>query len=193
MSLIDRLLPALLWLLGVLTVAGITHIAAIFALPKILMKDPYAQIAMTAKPAEFTLLPLSGSASPAIPFADPALVQAVCPYDLTQGALRLHADTGGDRLLTLSFRTAEGEVFYSMTDLAAQQGKMDLVVLTAAQLDAAEANDDEDNPSPELRLVAPQKKGMVIAGALALYPGERGEAEERIKSVSCMAEPVPQE
>ena len=39
MNRIDRLLAAFLWLLGVLAVAGITHIVAIFALPDVAAKD----------------------------------------------------------------------------------------------------------------------------------------------------------
>ncbi|MGH6867531.1 MAG: DUF1254 domain-containing protein, partial [Methylocella sp.] len=118
MNRIDRLLAALLWLLGVLTVAGITHIAAVFALPQIAAKDTYARISELAKPGQLTLLPAARANKQVMPFADPAMVQSVCPFDLSQGGLRLHADVEGGRLLTFSFRTSAGQVFYSMTDLA---------------------------------------------------------------------------
>lgn len=193
MNALDRLLAALLWGLGVLAVAGVTHIVAIFALPKVLANDSYVRIAQASKPAQLALLPQPRPGRQSIPFADPALVQAVCPFDLAQGGLRLHADVEGDRLLMLSFRSPEGQVFYSMTDLAAQQGKMDIVVLTPAQLESVEAEDDEDNPSLDLRLIAPETRGYAIVSALAARPGERAEAEERVAAVSCGVEQIAED
>jgi uncharacterized membrane protein len=190
MNRIDRLLAAFLWFLGVLAVAGLTHIIAIFALPEVATKDPYARMSELSKPAQLTILLQDRPDRQFIPFADPAMVQAICPFDLSQGGLRLHADVEGDRLLTLSFRTRAGRVFYSMTDLAAQQGKMDVVVLTAAQLEMVEAGDDEDNPSQDLRLIAPEAQGFVVVGALAAFPSERADVEERLKSVSCGPEQI---
>ncbi|HEY4848698.1 MAG TPA: hypothetical protein VIH87_13145 [Methylocella sp.] len=190
MNQIDRLLAALLWLLGVLAIAGITHIVAVFALPEFAAKDPYVRISELAKPGQLTILPPSRPDMQVMPFADPAMVQSVCPFDLSQGGLRLHADVEGGRLLTFSFRTSAGQVFYSMTDLAAQQGKIDVVVLTAAQLEIVEAEDDEDDPSQDLRLVAPEPQGLVIVGALAVNQSERAEAEERVRSVACTVEQI---
>ena len=193
MNQIDRLLAALLWLLGVLAIAGTTHIAAIFALPEIAAKDTSARLSELAKPGQLTLLPAPRANKQGMPFADPAMVQAVCPFDLSQGGLRLHADVEGGRLLTFSFRTSAGQVFYSMTDLAAHQGKIDVAVLTAAQLEIVEAGDDEDDPSQDLRLVAPEPQGFVIVSALAVYQSGRADAEERVKSVACAVEQVPQD
>ncbi|MGH6800865.1 MAG: DUF1254 domain-containing protein [Methylocella sp.] len=193
MTQIDRLLAALLWLLGVLAIAGITHIAAVFALPEIAAKDTSARISELAKPGQLTLLPAAGANKQVMPFADPAMVQSVCPFDLSQGGLRMHADVEGGRLLTFSFRTSAGQVFYSMTDLAAHQGKIDVVVLTAAQLEIVEAEDDEDDPSQDLRLVAPEPQGFVIVSALAAYQSDRANAEQRVKSVVCGVEQVAQE
>lgn len=189
----DRLLAALLWLLGILAVAGITHIIAIFVLPEIAANDTYARLRELAKPGQLAILPPARPDTQFIPFADPALAQSVCPFDLAEGGLRLHADVEADRLLTLSFRTSTGQVFYSMTGLAAQQGKIDVVLLTPAQLETVEADDDDDDPSQDLRLIAPDTKGFVMIGALAAHPGERAEAEERVNSVACAVEQIAQE
>jgi hypothetical protein len=66
-------------------------------------------------------------------------------------------------------------------------------VLTPAQLEIVEADDDDDDPSQDLRLIAPESKGFVIISALAAHPGEHAEAEERVKSVACEIEQVAQE
>ena len=193
MNRFDRLLAALLWLFGVLAIAGITHIIAIFALPGIAASDTYARISELAKPGQLTLLPEPRPNKQFMPFADPAMVQSVCPFDLAQGDLRLHADVESGRLLAFSFRTSAGQVFYSMTDLAAQQGKIDVVVLTAAQLEIVEADDDEDDPSQDLRLVAPEPQGFVIVSALAAYRSDMADAEERVKSIVCAVEQAAQD
>jgi uncharacterized membrane protein len=193
MNQINRLLAALLWVLGVLVVAGITHIIAIFALPGLMAQDTYARISELAKPGQSAVVPSARPGTQFMPFADPALAQSVCPFDLSQGSLRLHADVEADKLLTLSFRNSAGQVFYSMSGLAAQQGKIDVVLLTPSQLEIVEADDDEDDSSQDLRLIAPDTKGFVIVSALAAYPGEKADAEERTKSVSCTVEQVAQD
>lgn len=190
---VDRFWAVLLWLLGILTVAGITHIIAIFMLPNIVAKDVFARFLTLAKSGQAAVLPSERPEDRVLRFADPALAQTVCPYDLSEGGLRLHADVEADRLLTLSFRTLTGQIYYTMSDLAAQQGKIDVVVLTPAQLELVEADDDEDDPSQDLRLLAPVTQGFVIISALASFPGERAEAEARVKSVSCQVEHISQD
>ncbi len=193
MNTADRLLAALVWVLAVVAIAGVTHIAAVLMLPAVAGKDVYAWIPELAKPAQLAVEPAAQPGKQLVPFADPAIVQGVCPFDLAQGGLRLHADVEKDRFLALSFHTPNGKLFYALTDQAAHEGKMDIVVLTAQQLEAVEAEDDEENPSQDLRLIAPASKGFVLVSALANAPGEREEAEQRVKLVSCGLEPIAED
>jgi len=193
MNTADRLLGTLIWVLAVLAIAGVTHIVTILTLPAFASKDIYAWIGELAKPAQLGVEPHAQPGSQLVPFADPAIVQAVCPFDLSQGGLRLHADVEGDRFLSLSFHTPQGKLFYALTDLAAREGRIDIVVLTAQQLEAVEADDDEENPSQDLRLLPPTLRGFVFINALADVLGEREEAERRVRSVSCGLEPIVEE
>jgi uncharacterized membrane protein len=194
MNRLDRLLTAFLWLLGIVFVAGIVHVLAIFAMPDFEGKNTLAGLSALAKRAELTLLPRPGPGKEFIPFSDPALAQGVCLFDLTQRPLRLHGEIDGDEMLTLSFRTPGGEIFYSMTDRAAQHGKIDVLVLTPEQLESLEAGDDDDAGAPqELRLLAPTKKGFVLVNSLAAFPSERQNAEDRVKAVSCELEETAQD
>ncbi len=80
-----------------------------------------------------------------------------------------------------------------MTDRAAQRGAIDVLLLTADQLETLEAETDEDEPAPqELRLVAPTTKGFVLVNALAAFPSGRLEAEQRVKAISCEPETAAQ-
>lgn len=130
------------------------------------------------------------------PYEDPAFAQAVCLYDLANGPLHVHADLPDNRLLTISFRTRTGQVFYSMTDRASLHGTIDVRIMTQPQLDAveeAEGDEDNDQPLKELRLVAPDTKGFVLVDAMSTYPSERAEAEAEVKSVACAPETLAQD
>jgi uncharacterized membrane protein len=184
-SWLDWLLASLLWLLAMLFVAGLVHIVSIFALPELAQKDAYSRLSTLTQPGQLSLLPAPLPGQEYAPFEDPALVQGVCLYDLDRGPLELSADIIGDGLLTFSFRTRTGRVFYSMTDKAASHGKIDVLVLTPKQLEAVEADDDEEELPQELRLTAPEKKGFVLINALAAFPSERANIETLVKSMNC--------
>ena len=78
-----------------------------------------------------------------------------------------------------------------MTDRAALRGSIDIRLLTPTQLDAVVDGDDEDAGLPEeLRLKAPASSGLVIATALIARPGERADAEARIRAIECKPEPL---
>lgn len=192
MTLTDRLLTFLFYGLGVVFVAGLVHLVAVFAMPELAPHDAFTRLSALAKSSQPVLLPRPLPGQELTPFEDPALAQAVCMFDLAQGSLRVRATLDHDELLTLSFRSRTGRVFYAMTDRAAVRGKIDIRVLTAAQLEAVQAEDDEDNPPQELRLVAPQLKGFVLIDALAAHPSERASAEARVMSVICAPEAIAQ-
>ncbi len=185
MSWLDRFLATLLWLLALVFVAGLVHIVSVFALPELAQKDAFSRFSALSQPGHLSLLPAALPGQEYAPFEDPALVQAVCLYDLDRGALEFSADISGDALLTFSFRTRTGRVFYSMTDRAASHGKIDALVLTPKQLEAVEADDDDEELPQELRLTAPEKKGFVLISALAAFPSERPDVEALVKSMSC--------
>ena len=64
-------------------------------------------------------------------------------------------------------------------------GSIDVLVLTAQQLADIEAQDNEDEPPQELRLLAPESKGFVLLRALARWPGEIAAAQARLAGIEC--------
>jgi uncharacterized membrane protein len=192
MTLMHRLFTLLLYGLGIVFTAGLVHVISIFVMPEVAPNDAFTRLSALATANPSVLLPRALPGQELMPFEDPALAQAVCLFDLTQGSLHVRANPERDELLTLSFRSRTGRVFYAMTDRAAVRGKIDIRILTAAQLEALQAEDDEDNPPQELRLVAPQMKGFVLIDALASHPSERAAAEARVMSVSCAPEAIAQ-
>lgn len=188
----DRLIAVATGLAIVLLVAGLTHFSAILLLPDVATKDAYGLLATHGGTDHVTLLAASKPGDTLIPFRDPATVQGICFYDLSKAPVRVRTKTEDGRLLTLSFRTPEGKVFYSMTDRAALRDTIDIRLVTGVQLKAVEADDDEDQELPsELRLKVPSPRGVMVATALIARPSETQDAEDRIKAITCTPEPLP--
>jgi uncharacterized membrane protein len=188
----NRFFAVLLYGVAILFVAGLVHIVSILVMPRLAPHDAYARLAALATPKEPFLLPQPLPGHEITPFEDPAIAEAVCMFDITQAPFHVSASIGEDALVTLSFRSRTGKIFYSMTDKASVHGKIDISVMTEPQLEAAQAEDDEDNPSQELRLVAPQLQGFLLISALAAHPSERASAEARALSIQCAPETVAQ-
>ncbi len=185
---LNRFLAFLLWLTALLFVAGLVHLISIFMLPELAHKDAFSRLSAftgLTPPGQVSLLPAPTPGQEYAPFQDPAAVQGVCLYDLDRGPLEFSADIPSDELLTFSFRTRTGRVFYSMTDRAASHKKLDVIVLTAKQLEALQADDDGEELPQELRLTAPQKKGFVLINALVAFPSARANVEALVKSMTC--------
>lgn len=206
-----RLLPLAVGTAVVLLVAALTHFCAVLLLPRLATRDAYDLLAArsvgqgTAAAAKdggqadaakaaggMRLLPPARPGDALIPLRDPAAVQGVCFFDLAKGPVRIRTGTEEGRLLTLSFRTREGRVFYSITDRAALRDTIDIRLVTAAQLAVIVAGDDEDQGLPEeLRLRAPAATGLIVATALVARPSERADAEARVAAITCAPEPMP--
>jgi uncharacterized membrane protein len=194
MSAVDRILTAALYMLGIVFVAGFVHILAILLMPYLAPNDSFARLAPLGKIGELVLLPRAEPGQQMIPFADPAVAQGFCLFDLDKGSLYLHGNLAGGGLVTLSFRTRSGRIFYGMTDKATQHGTLDIWVLTIAQRTALEADEDEDEQGSlrELRIVAPEKTGFVLISAFVPFPSARAQSEAQIAALSCAVEPVEQ-
>lgn len=188
----ERLIVLFTGALIVLLVAGLTHFSAVLLLPYVASKDAYTSLAPFGARNKMVLLPPEHAGDGPVPFRDPALVVGICYFDITQSPLRIRMKTGDGRLLTLSFHTPQGKIFYSMTDRAALRNLIDIRLVTPAQLKAIEDADDEDAGLPtELRLKAPSEKGLIVARALVARPGERDAAEAAVKATVCQPEPLP--
>ena len=176
--------------------AALSHLVAILILPEVTTRDAYSQLIerfgdARARPG-MILLPRSRPGDTLVPFRDPATIQGVCFFDLAKAPLRVRTKTEDGRLLTLSFRTADGRIFYAITNRAALRETIDIRLVSAKQLKDVEAGDAEDQILPsELRLKAPGLKGLVVATALVGRPSEADEARDRIMAIACAPEPLP--
>ena len=172
-----------------LVLAGIVHVATVLAIPRLSEADALSRARTSESlehPQRIYTLATGADPSPAeawLPIPDPAVAVGVCAYDLEDGPMRVSARTGA-LMLSLAVHGQRG-AFYAVTDQAAVRGALDLVVLTRAQYDAALASDDENEPSRDVRIVAPSDQGFVVVRVIAGLPSQRPAANAAVEAVSC--------
>ncbi len=169
--------------------AILTHFVAVLTMPLVAERDAYSRLAKLGGPNETVELAQTSPVSRGFPYADPAVATAFCRFDLANGPVRVRAPIGRAGFASLSVHTRRGAVVYAITDRAATHGYMEAVVANAAQLRALVAEDDEDNPSEDLRIVSPTNEGFVLTRVLSELPDLYGEAEAQAKALDCAAEP----
>jgi uncharacterized membrane protein len=173
-------------LCGLVLAVGV-HIASILATPHLAEHDAFAKIEPTLTADTAQIISAPGAENTWVPQPDPAMAVAACAFDLRDGPIRVSAKTGAN-LLSFSFHQQSGGVFFAVTDRAAVRGELEIVAMTARQLDEARAAEDENEPSRDVRIVAPEQQGFVIVRVAAPTPSQRPQAEAVAKAVSCITE-----
>ena len=193
MRLIDRVIGTIPFLAAIFVIAGIVHIVSVLAMPAVAPQDAVTRLAAVAPPGDgVVLLPPASPGREIMPYEDPSVALGFCRFDLSNGLYRVRTNIDGEHLIALSFHTRSGRVFYATTDRSALRGKIDIAIVNAAQLETLEANDPEDEPAPELRLLSPAATGFLLVRALAERRSELPNAEARVTSVTCAPERPPQ-
>ncbi len=163
-----------------LVLGAIVHLVVVLQVPAFAGRDAYGRLAPLSGGGNAQLVPRDAD----LPFTDPAIAIGVCAFDLAQGPIRV-ATAGAGSFQSLSFHTPGGLVFYALTDRASVRGAIDIALMTKRQLDETLAREDEDEPVRELRIVAPDSRGLVVARALAPFPSLLPRAEAAVQSVVC--------
>ena len=167
-----------------LVLAGIVHIVIVLLIPLLSERDAATAYAALGAGGQAELVSAQTAGLPAPRDADPALVTAVCSYDLSAGPMRVVARVGS-LPLGLSLHRRGGGVGYAITDRAAIRGVLEFVVMTSEQLDERLARDEEGETTRELRVVSDTEQGLIVARVLAKLPSDRPDAEAMAKGVAC--------
>jgi uncharacterized membrane protein len=182
---------AMFYLVATLVLAALVHFATILILPLVAERDAYSRLAAMGPVGATIALPPAGPAERELSQQDPAVASAFCRFDLTNGPTRVRAPIGRAGFVSLSFHSRRGAVFYALTDRAATHGRMEAVIVTAAQLRALVAQDDEDDPSEDLRIVSPTLDGFVLTRAFSELPSLYPQAAAQAATLACAPEPPP--
>ncbi len=183
-------LAGVLGAVAILMLGAAVHIVSIVLLPLIAPADAFARIAAFAPVASVRVLPRASMPGDPLPGRDPSLATAICRYDLGRGPLRVSAAVASSRFMALAIHSRTGLAFYGLNDRAGNDGKLDLVLMTPAQLERAIAADLEDAPVHDVRVVAPEIEGFVTLDVLSRIGGYAG-SEQELGSMSCKVERQP--
>ena len=183
----QRGIVAALTLLAILLVAGVVHVAALLIVPRVAPEDAFARLAAAVPENRVSVLPRAGSADAVWPDRDPALATAVCRYDLDHGPLRVMAALGDEAFAAMTLHARSGVAFYGLDDRSGNDGGIDLVVMTPAQLEEAQSRDAADTPVRDVRVVSPQRQGFVLFDVLPRI-GDEAAAQRALASMSCRVE-----
>lgn len=181
----------MIWLVHLLlfvVVAGLTHIATIFALPHVARSDIFSRLDMEA-PLN-AMASVERSALAGWPFGDPALAIAICRYDLGEGPVRLRVPLS-ETFLSISFATPKRGIFAGVSDRAATGGLLDVVLATEVQMARIARLDDEDQAIEEIRITAPAERGLAILKVIVDRPSARERAEALLRRAQCDSEMLP--
>ena len=165
---------------AIVCIAVAVHIVAVLAAPDAASRDAWSRLKGEAPELSVRMLDGAGVAGAAA--ADPALALAACHFDLSNGPVVVRARTA-DGFFSLGFRRRDGSVFWAVTERAAVRGMLEVVLGTPSQIEARAEEDDEDNPSGEVRVEAPVTRGFVVFRALAPRPS----AQESVRALAAAA------
>lgn len=172
-----------------LVLAALVHVAVVLAIPTLSEVDALSR-ARSSETLDHAMAvyTLATGDAPApteawLPIPDPAVAVGLCAYNLADGPMRVSARTG-PLMLSLAVHGRRG-AFYAVTDQAAVRGALDLVILTRAQYDEALANEDDNDVTRDVRIVAPDREGFVVVRVIAALPGQRPSANAAVQAVSC--------
>ncbi len=181
---------AALLIVAAAIVAAIVHIVVILVAPQLATGDAYARLSGLGGVNETVALPPAGPGERRLPSADPAVASAFCRYDLAAGPIRVRAPAGR-AFSSISFHTRRGLAFYALTDRAGSNGAIEAVLATPDDVRALAAHDDEETPSRELRIAAPDPRGYVMMRVFSELPSLYAEAEANARRLTCAPEPLP--
>jgi uncharacterized membrane protein len=178
----------LFWLVFFLVVAGISHVAATFAFPRLTTRDAFSRLEAEAPLHALTFIP--EQAARQMPYTDPAFALAVCRYDLGGGPLRLRVPLS-ETFLAVVFAERHRGIFASVSDRAATGGSLDVVLATPAQLERIARLDEEDQAVEEVRIAAARTQGLAIIKVFVDRPSGRERAEAVLRDAQCTPEVLP--
>lgn len=170
----------LLWTLVGLLLAALVHVCTILALPHLAGRSAQQRLAGVADDGRF--LVMRAGETP-LPEPDPSVVLGVCRYDLAERPVAVHVPASLG-FLSVSFYTADGRTFYSLSDRAATRSGIDLTLYTAVQLADVRSRLGPDT-AENLRIQAPVPRGLITIRALAGDAGEVPALEALIGRAHC--------
>jgi uncharacterized membrane protein len=170
-------------LVSTLIIACTVHLATILILPYVAPQDVWTRLDKFGSPGAFRVLPAAAPGQAVDPYADPAIVMAICRYDLDKAPFRV---VGEPSLWYwgLALHTNRGFIYYSINNRAIGEGSLDLRILNEDEY-AAKQQEEVEEAAQEFVVASPSLRGYVVLRALVPEASAREQIEENFKKVKC--------
>lgn len=168
---------------GALMAAGAIHIGAILLVPVFAQGDGWSRLAPHAGIDKFTEVPVTAEGG--VAGLDPLFVNGACRLSLADAPAGITVDAR-DRFWSVALYDPTGAILFSLNDRTAVEGKLDMIVVSAAQnAELKRASTAEI----ELSVVAESPSDDLIA-LLRLFAPTKA-AQEDARRVMARAECLP--
>lgn len=170
------------FVVGTLLAAGAIHICAILLVPAFAKADGWSRLVPFAGEDRFTEVP---SASGEVVGLDPLFVNGACRLNIAEVPAGITLDAR-DRFWSVALYNPDGAIVFSLNDRTAIEGRLDMIVVNAAQNARLKRAPTEET---ELTIVAESPSDDLIA-LLRLFAPTRT-AQEDARRVMARAECLP--
>ena len=175
------------FLLGALFLAGAIHICTILLVPVLARNDGWSGLEPVAGDARFTELPLLGPAAK-IAGLDPLFVNAACRLRLSEAPAAITV-APRERFWSLALYDPTGTIIFSLNDRTAVEGRLDMLVVTAAQ----NAELHQSVPGVDDQTVVVEARTNDLVALLRLFaPTSAAQTEARriLATTECVPAPL---
>ncbi len=170
-------------LVSALIIACVAHLATILLLPYVAPQDVWTRLEKTGAPGSFHILPAASPSQPADPNADPAVVMAICRYDLEKNPFRIFGEPS-QWYWGLALHTNRGFIYYSINNRAIGDAPLDLRVLSEDDF-AAKQQEEVEEAAQEFIVASPSTRGYAVLRALVPEQSAREQIEENFRKMNC--------
>jgi uncharacterized membrane protein len=170
---------------GVLMLAAIVHIVAIFLVPVLAENDGFSRIARVAGEGSFSEVSLTPSGSAAMPGLDPLFLHGACSLRLADGPVAIGVQES-ERYWSLALYDRHGTVIFSLNDRTATDGRLDMLIVNPVQ--AAQLKAEAGSLGETVVVESPSDDLIALARFYAPVRSVTGEAREALQKATC--EPV---
>lgn len=196
MNQVKRLLPQgrvpvgapLAFLTGILLLAGTIHIGTILLVPAVAKSDGWSRLAAFARQDRFAEIPVIG-AGDTVAGLDPLFVNGACRVQLGESPAGITVEAR-DRFWSLALYDRRGTIIFSLNDRTAVDGRLDMIVVNAAQ--SAELKKSLSADLQQSIVVEGQSNDLIaLLRLFAPTAAAQQEARRIIGQAECLPEQLP--
>ncbi|HET7334907.1 MAG TPA: DUF1254 domain-containing protein [Rhizomicrobium sp.] len=170
----NRVLSISLWVGATLLLAAAVHAATLYALPNIVMRTAIARI---GAPNTIHHVKRADATSRGVVRPSPDLLYSICPFDLSDGPLRVSAPVPADTYWSVSAFDGQTNNFFVKNDKQIS-GKTDFIL-------AGPGTDMKTLPANVVHVQSPTMSGLVLFRTLIFSERDFARIDTQRRQATC--------